>query len=105
MASAARRDEDNKVACLEVKNLDELLQRVGSLRIDQGLRIQLPVDVKISEYKKIAEFADTRGYEIVDEAERLKMMMQVRNDELVGIDRTVDRLEDCVRHLNRRMNL
>lgn len=94
--------ENEMVVTIEVRSFQELLERIGSMKSsDRGLRIELPVDIKVSEYKRIAEFADRHGYQIADETEKLKVMMRKRKDQIIRIDRTVDLLEDDARRLDR----
>lgn len=46
--------ESEMILTAEVRSFQELMERVGSMKYHKGLRIELPVDVNLSEYKKIA---------------------------------------------------
>lgn len=94
---------ERRVITLEIRSFHELVQR-AAINSDKIIQIDVPVDMKVSEYKKIVEFADVRGYLVLNETEKLKAMMLKRNQEMKMIDETIDELQRMVDHIDWKMN-
>lgn len=94
---------ERRVITLEIRSFHELVE-LASINSDKVIQIDVPVNMKVSEYKKIVEFADTRGYLVLNETEKLKAMMLKRNQEMKVIDQTIGELQRMVAHIDWKMN-
>ena len=78
-------------AVLTVKCLDDLLKYVPAS--GENVRIRIPLETKLSEYKKMVEYADSKMYELLDDEPGMGFSWKMRMEsKLAGIDQSTENL-------------
>ncbi|CAA6671327.1 unnamed protein product [Spirodela intermedia] len=102
-SSGKKGGEGDEASAMDVRCLDDLLRYTPAA--GEAVLINVPLETKLSEYKKIVEYADAEQYELLDDRPGMGFSWSSRVEEkLIRVDHIMEDLARKTDHLKKTLD-